>query len=110
MEDKTTEVDIEEIIETIIMKDIGVGLEIDGFQIIPEGTTEAVAVYLDQVQELALIGIGLDVIRVEYDHFARECLTSKIEKETEQIQWMYNMDEEQTSLKTLATHNYDNLN
>ena len=34
----------------------------------------------------------------EYDHFAKDCLTSKIEKETEQAQQMYNMDEEQTSL------------
>ena len=36
----------------------------------------------------------------KYDHFAKNCLTSKIEKETEQVQQMYNMDEEHTSLKT----------
>ena len=39
----------------------------------------------------------------EYDHFAKDCMTSKIEKETEQVQQMYNMDKEQTSLKTLVT-------
>ena len=35
----------------------------------------------------------------EYDHFAKDCPTSKIEKEAEQIQEMYNMDKEQTALK-----------
>ena len=35
----------------------------------------------------------------EYNHFAKDSLTSKIEKETEQVQKMYNMDEEQSSLK-----------
>ena len=46
----------------------------------------------------------------EYDHFAKECPTSKVEKESEQIQQMYNMDEEQTALKLLATDTYDSLN
>ena len=36
----------------------------------------------------------------EYDHFARECLTRKASRETEQIQQMYNMDEDQTILQT----------
>ena len=54
--------DIEEIIEMIIMKEVGVGLEKESFQIIPEGSKEVVAVDLDQAQELVLIGIGLDVI------------------------------------------------
>ena len=44
------------------------------------------------------------------NHFAKDCLTSKLEKETEKIQQMYNMDEEQRSLKTLVTYTYDNLN
>ena len=39
----------------------------------------------------------------EYDHFAKECPTSKVEKETDQIQQMFNLYAEQTSLKTLAT-------
>ena len=37
-------------------------------------------------------------------------MASQIEKETEQVQQIYNMDEEQTSLKTLATDMYDTLN
>ena len=32
----------------------------------------------------------------EYDHFAKDCSTNKIEKETDQLQRLYNMDEEQT--------------
>ena len=46
----------------------------------------------------------------EYDHFAKHCPTSKEEREIEQIQQMYNLDEEQTSLKTLATDMFDSLN
>ena len=57
--------DIEEIIEVIIMNEVGVGPEKDSFQVISEGTTKVVAVGLDQVQELVLIEIGLDVISVE---------------------------------------------
>ena len=41
--------DIEEVIEMVIMKEVGVGLEKDSFQIIPEGMTEVVVVGLDQV-------------------------------------------------------------
>ena len=46
----------------------------------------------------------------EYGHFAKDCPASKLEKEAEQMQKMFNMDEEQTSLKTLATDTYDSLN
>ena len=56
---------IEEIIETIIMKEVEVGLEKDSFQVMPEGMTEEVVVGLDQVQDLVLIEIRLDVISVE---------------------------------------------
>ena len=56
--------DIEEIIEVIIMKEVEVGLEKDSFQIMPERMTEVVVVGIDQVQELVLIEIGLDVISV----------------------------------------------
>ena len=34
---------------------------------------------------------------------------TKEERETEQIQLLFNLDEEQTSLKTLATDMYDSL-
>ena len=46
----------------------------------------------------------------EYNHFAKDCLTLQVEKESEQIQQMYNMDEEQTTLKIVVTDTYDNLN
>ena len=46
----------------------------------------------------------------EYDHFTNNCPTSQVEKESEQIQQMYNMDEEQTALKVLATDTYESLN
>ena len=46
---------------------------------------------------------------MEYDHFTKDCPTSKIEKEPEQIQPMYNLEEEQTGLKVLATDTYDSL-
>ena len=46
----------------------------------------------------------------EYDHFSKDCQALKVEKEAEQIQQMYNMDEKQTTLKTLATGTYDSLN
>ena len=45
----------------------------------------------------------------EYDHFAKDCQMIKEERETEQIQQLFNLDEEQTSLKTLATDMYDSL-
>ena len=35
---------------------------------------------------------------------------TKVEKETEQMQQTFNLDEEQTSLKTSATFTYDSLN
>ena len=35
----------------------------------------------------------------EYDHFARECPNRQASRETEQIQQMFNMDEDQTILK-----------
>ena len=46
----------------------------------------------------------------QYDNFAKECPSSKVEKETEQIQQLYNMDKEQTTLKWLATDAFDSLN
>ena len=45
----------------------------------------------------------------EYDHFMKHCPTSKEEREIEQIQQMFNLDEEQASLKTLTTDVYDTL-
>ena len=46
----------------------------------------------------------------DYDHFTKDCPTSKDEGEIEQIQQMFNLGEEQTSLKALTTDIYDSLN
>ena len=45
----------------------------------------------------------------KYNHFAKDCPVTKVEKERDQIQQMFNLDEDQTSLKTLATDTYDGL-
>ena len=36
----------------------------------------------------------------EYDHFTRDCLTTQANREVEQIQQIFNMDEDQTILQT----------
>ena len=46
----------------------------------------------------------------EYDHFAKDCPTSNEERKIEQTQKMFNLDEEQMSLKALTTEMYDSLN
>ena len=49
----------------------------------------------------------------EYDHFMEDCPTAKEERDIEQIEQMFNLDKEQTSLKTLATvtcHNHNKIN
>ena len=105
---KILEVDIEGIAETTILEEVEVGQGTDNIQVIIEGMT-TVGVGQDQFQELVLI----DRIRCfkfrKYGHFAKDCPTLQIEKEPEQIQQMYNLDEEQTALKVLATDPYDNL-
>ena len=45
----------------------------------------------------------------EYDHFTKDCLNSQTEQEPKQIQQMFNIDEDQTTLKVLAADTYDNL-
>ena len=46
----------------------------------------------------------------EYDHFTKHCPTSKEEREIQQIQQMFNLDEEQTSLQMFVTDMHDSLN
>ena len=46
----------------------------------------------------------------EYDHFKKDCPTSKEERELEQLQQMSNLEDEQTSLKSLVTNAQDNFN
>ena len=45
----------------------------------------------------------------EYDHVIKDCPTSKEEREIEQIQQMFNL-EDQTSLNAYAADTYDSLN
>ena len=106
IEDKIIEVDTEEIIEMIIKIEVGIDLETDN-------TSRN-----DRSSSRSRSGLRASRNRhrircykhIEYDHFAKDCLMSKIEKEEEQIQQMYNMDEKQTALKTLAKDTYDSLN
>ena len=109
LEDRIVEENIEVIIGMKIITEevVGVGLEKDHFQgiLIIEGTIEA-WVIVDQ-------GLDQDGIRCykcrEYHHFTKDCPTSKEEREIEQVQQMFYLDEEQTSLKMLATDTYDSL-
>ena len=83
-----------------IMIAIAVGHMKDRAEI--EGTVEAlVIVDQGQFQGQLQIEIGSDVLSVgEYDHFARDCPTRQGSREAEQIQQMFNMDEDQTILQT----------
>ena len=44
----------------------------------------------------------------DYDHFTKDCPTSRDEIELEQLQQMLNLEDEQTSLKSLVTNTQDN--
>ena len=75
------------------MKKEEVGLGIDNIQIILDEMPEVVG--LDQVQELVQIEIELHAINAEN----MIILLRTVQKESEQIQQVYNMDQEQTALK-----------
>ena len=49
---------------------------------------------------------------MECDHFAKDCPTSRKERELEQLQQMLNLGDEQTSLKSLVpnTQNFNRVN
>ena len=53
---------------------------------------------LGRGQEQAQTEIGLECR--EYNHFARECPTRRENRETEQIQQMFGLDDDQTLLQT----------
>ena len=46
----------------------------------------------------------------EYDHFTKDCPTSREERELEQLQQMLNLEDEQTSLQPLITNTQDTFN
>ena len=105
--------DIEETTGMKIMKEVEVGLEKGRIQIISEGMI-GVAVIVDQGQDQqrVLTERGLGVISVEnMIIFEKDSPTmARDERQTEQIQQMFNLDKEQTALKTLAADTYDSLN
>ena len=45
----------------------------------------------------------------EYDHFARECPTRRENRETEQIQQMFSLDDDQMLLQTLLMDMEDDI-
>ena len=45
----------------------------------------------------------------EYGNLANDCPMTKEDRDTEQMQQLFNLDQEQTLLKTLATDTYDSL-
>ena len=109
IEVKIINVNMEEIIEMIIMKEVEVGPGINNTLII-KGMIE-VTVGLDQVQEPVWKEIELDVINAgNMIILLKTVWLFKILKESEQTQQMYNMDDEQTALKLLATDTYNSLN
>ena len=44
-----------------------------------------------------------------YDHFARECPTRRENRETEQIQQVFSLDDDQTLLQTLLIDTEDDV-
>ena len=108
---KILEVEIEIImIEMTTLEEVKVGLGKDNIQVILEGMAENSR---SRSKSGSRASTNRDRIRCfkckEYDHFAKDCLNTQTEKEPEQIQLMYNFDEEQTALKVFATDMYDNL-
>ena len=74
-------VDIEGIIEMTTLKEVEVGLGINNIQVILVDMTEVVVGGLDQVQEPVLRDRIWCFKCREYDHFAKDCPTSQVEKE-----------------------------
>ena len=111
-EDRITAVDIEEIIEMKIMKEVGVGLRERSYtgNIKRNDRSNTTS----RSRSGARVTTNRDRIRCykcrEYDHFVKNCPATIEERGTDQIQQMFNLDEEKTSLKTLTIGTYDSLN
>ena len=106
MEDKILEENIE-MIEIMIIIEAGIDQEKGHSQEIMVVVEIEVQVTVDQGQDLELVQI--DRIRCyncrEYDNFARDCPSSREERDLEQLQQMLNM-EEQTHRQENPTENY----
>ena len=100
IEVRILEVDTKRIIEMIILEEVGVDLGTDNIQIITEGMNDRSS---SRSRSSSRTRNNRDRIRCykcrKYNHFAKDCPTSQVGKESEQIQQMYNMDEEQIALK-----------
>ena len=103
---------IETIIEVIVMIGAGTALEKGHF---PEviTTIEIGSTSKSRSSSGSRASMNRDRIRCykcrEYDHFTKDCPTSREEKEIEQLQQMLNLGDEQTSLKSLTTNMQDNF-
>ena len=98
LKDKTVEESVE--MKVMARVEIGTGLEKGHF--------------LEILGAIQTIGVQADRIRCykcrEYDHFTKDCPTSREERELEHLQQMLNIDDEQMSLKPLVTDTCDYLN
>ena len=107
MKDKTVEESIEITTEMKVMAEveIGTGLEKGHFQ-------ETLVAKNSRSRSGSRASTNRDRIRCykcrEYDHFTKDCPTSREERELEQLQQMLNLDDEQT-LKLLGMNTHDNL-
>ena len=103
--------DIEEIIGMKVMKEVGVGLEKGPTQVTSEGMTGVVVIAgQDQDQEQVLIETELGVTSVESMIILQRLSHNKRRKRDRSNKQMFNLDEEETYLNTLATDTYDSLN
>ena len=111
MEVSIIEVDTEAIIEMTTLEEVEVGLEKNGIQVIFEGMIKAVVVVdHDHLWEPVLIEIELDVLNVGNMIILLKTVQSQeTERQSEWIQQMYNLVENQTVLKVLVVDTYDNL-
>ena len=104
MKDKTVEesIEINTEMKVIAEEEIGTGLG--------KGHFPETLVAIETIGVQATVGPGQDQEQVqidrircykcrEYDHFAKDCPTSREIRELEQLQQMLNIDDEQTSLK-----------
>ena len=104
-EDTILEVDIEETIEMIIMKEVGVCLEKGNIQAISEKNDRSDSnSRLKSGSRPSTITFRIRCYKCrEYDHFINDCpKMTREERETEQIQQMFNLDKEQTTLKNIS--------
>ena len=105
MVDKTVEENIETAIEMIVITEAGTGLEKGHF---PEtvAITELGSTSNSRSRSNSRASTNRDRIHcykcMGYNHFARDCPTSKEEKEIEQLQWMLHLGDEQTITPTMS--------